>query len=191
MDLLENGCLKILLTEEDLRKFNLTFEDMDYNNENTRNIMHYLLDTARQETGFDSSGSLVIEALPVDGGCLLLFTPAGSKRHIRMKRVVGPYIYELDDVDTILDFARTIGSHIQPMMGSSLYQFENRYRLVLYPGAPLSREMGHLLNEYTHPAGEGDAAAAYTAEHGRPIAVGDALNLLCSAMHSCKREALH
>lgn len=182
IDLLENGCLKILLTEEDLRDFNLTFEDMDYNNEITRSALHQLLDTARRETGFDSSGSLIIEALPVDGGCMLLLTPTGGKRHVRMKRVVGPYIFELDDADTVLRLARSVGENTPPMFGSSLYRFDKRYRLVLYPGAPLTREMGNLLGEFARPAGEGDVAAAYTAEHGESIAVGDALNRICAAM---------
>ena len=40
IDLLENGCLKILLTEDDLKEFHLTFEDpFDYNNDATRSAM--------------------------------------------------------------------------------------------------------------------------------------------------------
>jgi negative regulator of genetic competence, sporulation and motility len=182
IDLLENGCLKILLTEDDLKEFHLTFEDLDYNNDATRSAMHKLLETARRETGFDSSGSLMIEALPVDGGCMLLLTPIGSKRHIRMKRVVGPYIFELDDVDTVFRLAKSVGGKTPPMFGSSLYRFDKKYRLVLYPGTPLSREIGNLLGEFARPAGEGDAAAAYTAEHGESIAVGDALNRICAAV---------
>lgn len=189
MDLLENGCLKILLTEDDLRDFKLTFEDLDYNNENTRSALHQLLETARRETGFDPTGSFIIEALPVDGGCMLLLTPTGGKKHIRMKRVVGPYIYELDDADSVLHFAKSVGEHAQPMFGSSLYRFNKRYRLVLYPGAPLSREMGNLLGEFARPAGEGDVAAAYTAEHGESIVIGDALNRICDAM--CRNSNNH
>jgi negative regulator of genetic competence, sporulation and motility len=190
MDLLENGCLKIILTEEDLREFHLTFEDLDYNNENTRNILHQLLDTARHETGFDSSGSLIIEALPVDGGCMLLLTPTGGKRHVRMKRVVGPYIFELEDADTVLRLAQSVVGYTSPMFGSSLYKFDKRYRLVLYPGAPLSREIGNLLGEFARPAGEGDLAAAYTAEHGESIAVGDALNRICAAMNQSNGNSI-
>ncbi|HHV51718.1 MAG TPA: adaptor protein MecA [Clostridiales bacterium] len=191
MDLLENGCLKILLTEDDLREFNLTFEDLDYNNVNTRSALHQLLETARRETGFDPSGSFIIEALPVDGGCMLLLTPTGGKKHIRMKRVVGPYIYELDDADTVLHFAKIVGVYAtSPLFGSSLYRFNKGYRLVLYPGAPLSKEMGNLLLEFARPAGEGDAAAAYTAEHGESIVIGDALNRICDALCRSSENSL-
>jgi negative regulator of genetic competence, sporulation and motility len=182
IDLLKNGCLKILLTEDELRDFNLTFEALDYNNENTRSALHQLLEKARRQTGFDASGSFIIEALPVDGGCMLLLTPTCDNRRVRMKRVAGPYIYELDDADSVLHFAESVGEHAAPLYGSSLYRFDKGYRLVLYPGAPLSREMGNILGEFARPAGEGDAAAAYTAEHGESIVVGDALNRLCEAV---------
>ena len=90
MDLLENGCLKILLTEDELRDFNLTFGALDYNNENTRSALHQLLEKAKRQTGFDASGSFIIEALPVDGGCMLLLTPTCDNRRVRMKRWPGP-----------------------------------------------------------------------------------------------------
>jgi negative regulator of genetic competence, sporulation and motility len=182
IDLLKNGCLKILLTEDELRDFNLTFEALDYNNENTRSALHQLLEKARRQTGFDASGSFIIEALPVDGGCMLLLTPTCDNRRVRMKRVAGPYIYELDDADSVLHFAESVGEHAAPLYGSSLYRFDKGYRLVLYPGAPLSREMGNILGEFARPAGEGDAAAAYTAEHGESIVVGNALNRLYEAV---------
>lgn len=183
MDLLENGCLKILLTEEDLRAFGLTFEGLDYDNEGTRSALHRLLDEAKRRTGFDASGSLLIEALPVDGGCLLLLTPAGGKRRVRLRRAAGPYVYELDTADAILQLAQSVGEMEgeAPVFGSSLYAFGGGYRLILYPGAPLSRRMGALLHEFARAAGEGDAAAAFTAEHGRCIAAGDALGRLCAA----------
>ena len=111
----------------------------------------------------------------------MLLTPTCNNRRVRMKRVAGPYIYELDDADSVLHFAESVGS-TRPLYGSSLYRFDKGYRLVLYPGAPLSREMGNILGEFARPAGEGDAAAAYTAEHGESIVVGDALNRLCEAV---------
>ena len=183
MDLLENGCLKILLTEDDLRELGLSFDTLDYSNESTRGALRRLLEEAKEETGFDASGGLLIEALPVDGGCLLLLTPTGARRHVRMRRAAGPYVYELDDADAVLGLARGVKETASPVLGSSLYRFDNRYRLVLYPGSPLSRQMGHLLHEFARAAGEGDAAAAYTAEHGQSIAVGDALLRLCRAVH--------
>ena len=123
----------------------------------------------------------MVEALPLDGGCLLLFTPVEGRRRSRMKRAVGPYVYEVETADQLLGMARSLSRISAPLTGSSLYSFGKGYRLVLYPAAPLARGVGDLLGEFARQAGEGDAAAAFTAEHGRPIAVGDALARLCAA----------
>lgn len=189
MELLENGCLKILLSEEDLRTLGLSFDCLDYDNASTREAIQALLLAAREETGFNPVGGLLVEALPVDGGCLLLMTPTVGHRRIRLKRAVGPFVYEVEDAEQLLRLADGLSRYqpapdvrVQPWAGSSLYQFGDKYRLVLYPSAILPRGMGDLLQEFVRSAGEGDAAAAYTAEHGRAIAVGDALTRLCTAV---------
>lgn len=68
------------------------------------------------------------------------------------------------------------------MAGSSLYRFDGRYRLVVYPASTLPKGVGQLFAEFARSAGEGDAAAAFTAEHGQAVAVGDALSKLCAAL---------
>ena len=189
MELLENGCLKILLSEDDLQALGLNFDRLDYDNASTREAIQALLLTAREETGFHPAGGLLVEALPVDGGCLLLLTPTAGHRRIRLKRAVGPYVYEAEDAEQLFRLADGLtryqsaaDARVQPWAGSSLYQFGEKYRLVLYPSTILPKGMDDLLLEFVRSAGEGDAAAAYTAEHGRAIAVGDALVRLCTAV---------
>lgn len=188
MELTENGCLKIMLTEEDLNRLGLSFASLDYDLPATRSALQTLLMAARNETGFDPAGGLVVEAVPVDGGCLLLFTPTGNHRRIRLKKAVGPYIYEVEDAEQLFRLAEGLTRYRQPLekrllpsAGSSLYLFGEKYRLILYPAAALPRGVQDLMREFSRSAGEGDAAAAFTAEHGRAIAIGDALLRLCSA----------
>ena len=59
-----------------------------------------------------------------------------------------------------------------------LYRFGNGYRLVIYPGFVTPRGMSGMLSEFGKLVGEGDAAAAFTAEHGQPLAIGDAVEQL-------------
>ncbi len=181
MEMTDSGCLKVWLSEEDLAELGLTFESLDYEDPVTRDAMKRILAAAQKETGFPAEGGLMVEALPLDGGCLLLFTPVEGRRRSRMKRAVGPYVYEVETADQLLGMARSLSRISAPLTGSSLYSFGKGYRLVLYPAAPLARGVGDLLGEFARQAGEGDTAAAFTAEHGRPIAVGDALARLCAA----------
>ena len=189
MELMGNGFLKVYLMEEDLFALGLTFDGLDYDNPATKEAIQAILLAAREETGFDAAGGLVVEAIPVEGGCLMLFTPTAPHRRVRLKRAVGPFVYEAEDAEQLFRLADGISrlrpepeGRLMPWTGSSLYQFGEKYRLVLYPSASLPKGVGDLLQEFVRTAGEGDAAAAYTAEHGRAIAVGDALTRLCSAV---------
>ena len=78
MELLESGCLKIVLSNEDLEEMGLTFDRLDYRNAETQRAIQRLLLLARQETGFHHNGDLTGEAIPLEDGCLLLLTPACS-----------------------------------------------------------------------------------------------------------------
>lgn len=189
MELLKNGCLKILLSQEDLAILGLDLAAMDENDHATREAIHMLLTAARSETGFAPDAGVTVEALPVEDGCLLLFTPSVGVRRMRMRRAVGPYVYELEDAEQLMRLADGLcrlsapsRRSSPPFGGSSLYRFGGRYRLVVYPAAALPKGAGRLFAEFARPAGEGDAAAAFTAEHGQPVAVGDALTRLCAAM---------
>ena len=181
MELLESGCLKIVLSNEDLEEMGLTFDRLDYRNAETQRAIQRLLLLARQETGFHHNGDLTVEAIPLEDGCLLLLTPAYARRRVRMKKAVGPYIYRVPDINR-LQAQRGDAPERTLTAGSSLYQLGGAYGLVLYPAMPLTKEASALLQEFAQPAGEGDAAAAFAAEHGQPLAIGDALPRLWQAM---------
>ena len=78
MEMTDSGCLKVWLSEEDLAELGLTFESLDYEDPVTRDAMKRILAAAQKETGFPAEGGLMVEALPLDGGCLLLFTPVSQ-----------------------------------------------------------------------------------------------------------------
>ncbi len=185
IELLESGCLKVFLSDLDLRDRGLTFARLDYHNEETRLAVRRLLEQAHRETGFRPAGEMTMEAIPVEGGCLVLLTPVTPRRRVRMKRAIGPYGYRVEDVDGLFrlaeGWARMSAAGQDDPVGSSLYACAGEYRLILYPCAPLSPERETLLREFAEPLGEGDGLAAYTAEHGRALAVGGALERLYAA----------
>lgn len=86
MELLENGCLKIVLSDEELRDMGLSFEKLDYRNLETQRAIQQLLLTAARKPVSRHNGDLTVEAIPLENGCLLLLTPTFARRRIRMKR---------------------------------------------------------------------------------------------------------
>ncbi len=68
--------LEIFLTRKDMDEFNITAEQLDYKNTETRRAVWTILDAAKHETGFDAAkGNIRIDALPSqNGGCVIFIT---------------------------------------------------------------------------------------------------------------------
>lgn len=168
MEISAEGNLTIALTDAELAGYGLDFASLDYGEEKTRTAVRALLKTAERLTGFRAEGPLLIEALPFDGGCLLLITPGGSHPRVTLRRTAEPVVYTLPDVDALLQLAAALPPDIAE--ASSLYRFGDGYRLVLYGGRDHA-----VLRECASRAGEGAGCVAYTAEHGDALCIGDAL----------------
>ena len=185
MEQTEGGCLKILLSGEDLKKHALSYDTLDYRNAATRDALRHWIRTAAETLGFAPTEHMRIEAVPLDDGCLLLVTPEKTGFRWRIRRTYGPYVYWVDSADRLLQLGAAAARLKQGGVGffgsSSLYRTEGDYCLVLYPIKALSPPLTQLLHSLAVPAGEGDPAAAFAAEHGAPVTVGDALDRLCAA----------
>lgn len=168
MEVSAEGSLTIALTDAELAGYGLDFASLDYREEATRTAIRALLKTAERLTGFRAEGELLIEALPYDGGCLLLITPNGGQPRMRVRRTAEPVVYAVPDVDALMQLAA--GLPPDAADASSLYRFGDRYRLVLYGGGDYA-----VLRECATRVGEGAGCVAYTAEHGDALCIGDAL----------------
>ena len=184
MERMENGCLKIVLSEQELAERRLSFSLLDYHNADTRRALEQLLQEAKTRTGFYAPGALLIEALPLDDGCLLLITPESSRPRLRIRRAPGPVVYHIDDANCLLALAKSW--HRDPANGrglaaSSLYRESAGYRLVVYPGITFSKRARRLLEVFSSCWQEGEAAAAFVAEHDTPLVIGNALPTLAAS----------
>lgn len=184
MEQTDTGLLKILLTGDDLTELSLSFETLDYRDSHTKEVLQRLIREAAKTVGFLPSEHMLIEALPVDDGCLLLVTPSKPGRRLRLKRAGGPYVYQVESADRLLQLGQGLAHLSQTAAfwgSSSLYAFAPGYRLIVYPAKTLSTPLTHVLGSLCERIGEGDAAAAFAAEHGTPVAIGNALEKLCAA----------
>lgn len=78
--LISSSKLKIMLSDADMEKYDLTAETVDYDNTATRRAFWSILDDAKNETGFDAaSDRLFIQMYPSkDGGCEMFVTKLGT-----------------------------------------------------------------------------------------------------------------
>lgn len=72
--------LEIFLTSKDMAEFNITAEQLNYENTETRRAVWTILDKAKHKTGFDAAkGKIRIDALTSqNGGCVIFITKTES-----------------------------------------------------------------------------------------------------------------
>lgn len=176
---LHSGCLKIWMTNTDMRRWGLQFDTMTAGDHATRAAVTKLLHVVRQHENLPLDGAMTVEALPVDGGCLLLITPRRPRPLLPMPQM---QIYALGGAEDVLQLGVGLaGKDPRALPASSLYGWGEGYRLILYPGFCSLYDTRRLLSEFAEKVGEGAAAAAFVEEHGTPLAVGDALHRLITA----------
>lgn len=170
---LRSGCFQIWLSEQDMRRWGLRFDELSAANAPTRAAIRKLLSVLRTRSPVCSEGCTV-EAVPAQDGCLLLFTP-----HHRLPppRMPAPQIYGVESANDLLALGERLQNETD-LPAASLFGWGDGYRLIVYAGVGSPYRVRAHLSEYAVRVSEGAVAAAFTEEHGTPIAVGDALFLI-------------
>lgn len=143
MESIANGNVRIWLTEEEMEAWGLT----DGCRQGVRRLVRKALSAMEQRP----TACVTAEMIPVEGGCILLVSPAVHKR-------CQPTVYHVD-ADTVSQIAARW--HPQWWESAEVYAMGDAYHVVTY-----GRQADSLLREYGYPIGYGEGAAAHTAEYG-------------------------
>ncbi|MBQ8140416.1 MAG: adaptor protein MecA [Clostridia bacterium] len=75
--------IKVMLTEEDLRDFEIDADELDYSNTDTKRMFWDILSRAKHTAGFDTDGQRVLVQLYPSrhGGCEMFVTKIGDLSH--------------------------------------------------------------------------------------------------------------
>ena len=78
--LISDNKLKIMLTEEDMFRYEISADSIDYDNTETRRAFWQILDEAKHRTGFDAASERVfVQVYPSrSGGCEMYVTKLGA-----------------------------------------------------------------------------------------------------------------
>ena len=176
--------LKVTLLPDDLARLGLSYEEIDYQDENTRKALTDLLAEGKAAAGFQPRGAkLYIEVFPsAQGGCVIYYTRlSGGEAFTKGRLLPGPppIVFAFSDLDTLLQAgAQTFHLYRQRILASALYALGREYRLVIHPldiGDHLST---NFLGEYGRFVGIGNVLVAYIEEHGELLRQSDALEAL-------------
>ena len=179
---LTTEALLVELSGDDMKDLNITYDQMDYADVETRRVIWTVLSRANHALGrsFDASGRLTVEAMRRGAdGCVLLFTRQTLPPHAKrcyLRRSGGFLTAQFASLDAVyacaeaLDFA---GDKTE----SRLYRRQNKYRLLVRQTAGANR-LRQCLNEFGAIVGESEAIALHTAEHWDCLIEANALEAL-------------
>ncbi|MBQ7595572.1 MAG: hypothetical protein IJU45_02780 [Clostridia bacterium] len=159
------------LSKDDMKELDITYDQMDYSNIETRRVIWTVLEKIREFSGrdIDPSCNLLIEAVASqDGGCVLCFTIPDNKRTLCspmppvLTKNTSGIVFEFENINTVLDMLKSIGKeNLSP--DSRIFKKDNRYR-ILFGCAP-APEHQRKIEEFGTFVGQNPVICAHTAEH--------------------------
>jgi hypothetical protein len=171
--------ITVALTTQDLCELDITYDEMDYSNIETRRVIWTILDVARRTLGkaIDTDGRLLIEALPADdGGCTLIFTSlpifdSKTKKRLIMKKESDPLIFCPFDENAFLDALATLNHLKENIKSCDAVIYNELYYIIIRPKLTFSDKITLILSEFGNIAEVCKADISTFYEHGLKLSI--------------------
>lgn len=124
-EVLNETTILVELTFEEMKKYHITYDTLDSNNNAIKNILNVI----KASDKIDTSEKITIEALPVnDGGCffILTFTPKKKVRY-KMRKLSGNSVFKTDNIDNLLDFVSALKVKHQKNLKYEIYKMNESF----------------------------------------------------------------
>ena len=124
-EVLNETTILIELTFEEMKKYHITYDTLDSNNNAIKNILNVI----KASDKIDTSEKITIEALPVnDGGCffILTFTPKKKVRY-KMRKLSENSVFKTDNIDNLLDFVSALKVKHQKNLKYEIYKMNESF----------------------------------------------------------------
>ena len=185
--LINDSKLKIILESRELAEWDISADELDYANPAAKRVFEGLLDHAKKELGFDTSGYKVLLQLypSKDGGCELFVTRLGkdpSAKHSsseKEQKRSEPRAYSFERLSHLLSVCKRLSVMGYKGDSSAWFDTEDRWFLLLsLPFEPTSdADSLNFISEYGEPESP-KALALYLSEYGNEVCKSDAVTML-------------
>ncbi len=173
----------IELTRQDMTELDITYEELDYSNIETRRVLWTLLDEAKHTLGRDIrlTQKMLIEAVPDEnGGCRIYFSVAdehypksGKKQLVKLSGT--KTVCQSVSIDNIGALAQVLQKH-NCISKSELYTDGEKYRLIVSQKPSFAGDLTAILREYCEICD--NLSVPFTSEHWKLLASPDAVGLM-------------
>ncbi len=176
LDKIDEKRLLIALSHEDMDFLDISFKQLDWKNDYSREIIKNILARAESEIGFSSSNKkLLIEAIPQTNGCFVLITLLSNKKNNKSRKIYKiktqskPFTFFFKNSDSLLAFIERIYNKNFNFINSSIIEFNNSYYVILYVNGSISSNLLAIISEYGQLVGKTSIVAARVFEKGNVI----------------------
>lgn len=174
-------CVK--LTHEDMVELDITYEELDYSNIETRRVLWTLLDEARHKLGrkISLAQKMLVEAMPDhEGGCTIYFTVTDSEGCVNGKKQIvklsqARLICTTDNIDNLGKLSKVL-SVCGKILRSELFTDGKNYRMIIRPDFSVLDNLPAVVCEFCDICD--DSVCASTYEHWKLLASPDAVGVL-------------
>lgn len=146
----------VALSDKDMNELDITYDEMDYSNIETRRVIWTILDEAKRALGksIDTDGRILIEVTPADdGGCIMCFTtmPATdykSRKKLIMKKEAEPILFKAIDEDAIFDTLNVLKCTFDAYKSFELFSFNKSIYFIIYPKVTSTDKITYILSDF-------------------------------------------
>lgn len=174
-----NEKITVTLSHQDMNELDITYDEMDYSNIETRRVIWTVLDEAKRVLGkpISTDGRLLVQVSPADdGGCLMLFTQipipeSNSKKRLVMKKEAEPVLWKAFDCNAFLDAVKLLKAHNQFTRSFEVYLYKNKYYIIIHPKPTFGERLDRLLCEYGEAQESDKGSISRLYEYGKPLII--------------------
>ncbi len=148
--------ISVTLSKNDMSEFDITYDELDYSNIETRRVIWTILDEAKRVLGkpINIDNRLLIQVAPADdGGCFLEFTQLpelsdSRKKRLIMKKEAEPLLFKGFDINSFIDGIRILKSGDFSSENCEIYKFESSLCAVIQPKIGFTEKFLFILGEF-------------------------------------------
>lgn len=150
---LNENCLLVELTCEEMKQLHITYESLDSNSELCENAVRKILKEISRDK-IKPNNKITVEALPTnDGGCFFIFTFSEKKHRYKVKKPCNDIFFYTDNLNGLLDSissAQRLNGHKAPCrvfkMNDNFYLYLSQNHKHLHP---IFKEFGSITNSFS------------------------------------------
>lgn len=172
--------LLIGLTGEDMDLLDLTFSQLNWKDDYSREVIWKLLSRAKKEIGFMTDDrQLMIEAIPQQDGCVVLITLLAKlnreRKIFKIKENKKPYVFSFKSSEDLIRAIERLYDNECKFIRSTVLEYNEKYYIILYIQGSVSTKLQAVVSEYGELIGKDFIVAAQISEQGRIIAKNNAI----------------